>query len=528
MSSRPTLEGIQDYNAHWCASNYLSEIRIPATQLQLLTRSKQELVGVPQQTDWHKIHAHSNRVQKLSFGYQRYTDTGAIYRVAWAALAAFGRYVRRRPGGPVGPLCLNLRALHVEYYDRRKFYVTECFPYIAGRALQELHLHCDGDPDGTTPGDILELSRVMPLLFSTSPNLQYISIRDTREHPNHDVCLGAGTLLGKLRHLRHFATSMTLEKQHIAYLAAMPKLTNLSLALFMNLAENPFLSNNLAISPPFQALDTLVLDVKHLELATGCLKLLETPTLRKLGITTYMWQDDSTIERCFHAVAKQEFIRELTVCVASNAAGLLPTMAVQGQCNMNVRSISTLFSLSHLQSLSLHALDKARFETDLDDSGVIAMAEAWPQLHSLTIVQGSFAPRHMQLPPARTTMGSLLALRDHCPHLAGLSISLDTTDFDIPVLEAACAQDQSAGAALRKLNIGTRSSPVSNHSVAAQILHGLFPNLRNIHDGTSVAWDQQSSDWQEVGAILRKLTQTPLPPDEELDFVMDWDEDVAA
>jgi hypothetical protein len=69
---------------------------------------------------------------------------------------------------------------------------------------------------------------------------------------------------------------------------------------------------------------------------------------------------------------------------------------------------------------------------------------------------------------------------------------------------------------------------VSNHSVAAQILHGLFPNLRNIHDGTSVAWDQQSSDWQEVGAILRKLTQTPLSPDEELDFVMDWDEDVAA
>ncbi|GJE84044.1 hypothetical protein PsYK624_001190 [Phanerochaete sordida] len=496
-------------NASWIEVQSFTPEDVPVITLQL--------TGAPSSAQWHKIHAHASRVQKLTFCYQQYTDSGAIYRVSWATLAAFARYVRRRPGGPTGPLCLNLRALHVEYYDRRKLYVTECFPYIAGRALQELHSFCDGGPDGTTPTDTLELSRVMPLLASTSPNLHYISLRDSREHANREPCSGVGTLLGKLQHLQHLATCLTLEKQQFIHLASMKKLKSLSIALHMLPTESPLPSEGLLNGPGFQTLEALTLDVKHLELATGFLNLLESPSLHRLRITTAMWQSDATIERCFRAAAAQRNVRDLTLCVASAAPGPFAG-ALPAQCNLNARTIGLLFPLGALQTLSLHALDTARFETDLDDAGVAALAAAWPALRSLALVQGACAARGAPLPPARTTLAALLALRDHCPLLAGLSLSLDTSRFDSGVLAAACAPAGGAGAALRKLNIGARSTPVSNHSVAAQVLHGLFPNLRSIHDGTSVAWDQETSDWQEVNAVLRRLfSPSPLEPPEALD-----------
>lgn len=315
-------------------------------------------------------------------------------------------------------------------------------------------------------------------------------------------------LLGKLQHLQHFTTCLTLEKQHILHLAAMKKLKHLSVSLHMEPSESPLPSADTLGGARFQALETLFLDVKHLELATGFLNLLESPSLHKLRVTTAMWHNDIAIERCFRAIAGQRGVTDLTLCVASAPSGPFPAGGAD-PCSINTRTIALLFALGGLQSLSLHALDHARFETDLDDGGVAALAHAWPALRSLALVQGAWAPRGTPLAPARTTMGALLALRDHCPHLAGLSLSLDTTRFPPAVLTAACAPPPPGAAVLRKLNIGARSTPVSNHSVAAQVLHGLFPGLPSIHDGTSVAWDQQSSDWQEVNAILRRLTQEP-------------------
>lgn len=452
---------------------------------------------------------HAHRVQKLTYTHQHYTDAGALYRITWPTLAEFGKYVRRRPAGhPVGPLLRSLRVLHIDYYDHRKLYVTECFPYLAGRALLQLHLHCDGGEDSTNPRDILELSRVLPLLPTTSPNLQYVSIRDTRDHPNQDVCPGLSTLLSRLRHLRHFSCSMTLEKQNLQPLSAMTGLTHLSLALHTNRTERPTLRLD-ASSPdfvPFRSLHTLILDVMDLDIATACISLIEPNMLRRLRLITPPNHDESALERCFAAAAKQKSLREFALSVIVRLQPNAPP-ALETDAMINMRSIAMLFALAQLEIFSLNAFDNARFETDLDDSGVQAMANAWPELRSFTVVQGSWAPRGVHLAPARTTMRSLLALRDHCPHLAGLSISLDTSAFDVPVLQAACAAGAHGGA-LRKLNIGLRSTAVSNPSVAAQVIHGLFPNLRTVHDGTPVAWDEESSDWQEVAVILRKMTQS--------------------
>ena len=310
-----------------------------------------------------------------------------------------------------------------------------------------------------------------------------------------------------------------MEKQNLVHLAAMQNLQHMSIAIHVELSESPALPISPQDHLPFHKLETLMLDVSYLEHATSCLTVLEPQTLQRFRLVAPMWQDETVLERCFKALTKQRLLREISICVSARSNGFMFTPAhLVPTCTMSTHAISTLFSLPDIRMLSISANDHARFETDLGDTGIRAMASAWPHLRSLTVVQGPPPPRGVQLPAAQTTMGSLLALRDGCPDLSGLSISLDTTAFDHAILQAAVLPVAGVGgAALRKLNIGARSTPVSNHSFAAQVLHGLFPNLRSIHDGESVAWDQQSSDWQEVGAILRKLTQTPSlgPVDED-------------
>jgi hypothetical protein len=431
-----------------------------------------------------------------------------MYRIARSVLSAFGRYVRRRPGGgPVGPLLRNCRILHVDYYDCRKYYVTECFTYLAGRALTELHLHCDVDSsEAPSSQDILDLSRVMQLVPATSPDLRVLIIRDPRQNPSHEQCKGLSVLLGKLKDVRQFMTCMSLDKMDISYLAAMPNLTQLSLALYSELEESPFRTLDLSTDPvPFRALETLTLDVKYPDFATGLISLLGSQRLQKLRLTSMMWQEESTMERCLAAIATQPYIRDLAIYVTQPPTSAFATPP-RVESPVSSHGLMKLLALSQMQTFVLVAHDNARFETDLDDRMLTAMASAWPYLRSLTIVQGTWGPRGVTLPHARTTMSSLLALRDNCPHLSGLSISLDTTELnDKNVLHAAATNLGDVGTALIKLNIGSRSTPVSNHSVCAQVLEGLFPNLEEIHDGTSVSWDHESSDWQEVGTILRRM-----------------------
>ena len=418
--------------------------------------------------------------------------------------------MRRRPGNaPTGPLFQNLRVLHIEYYDSRKFYVTECFPYLAGSSLDQLHLQCNGDAVGAHSHDFLDLSRVIQMLSMTSPKVQRISIQDNRERQNHEQCKGLSILLGRLKDIRQYASCMTIDKSDISNLAAMPNLTFLSAAFHMGLAESPFLSIDLSSVPiAFQFLETLVLNVRHVEFATGFIGAIDSQCLRKLRLTVAMWHDENTMERCLSAIARQSFLRDISITVS--APPIIGTAARPNvDCTMTKHGIMRLFSLSQIQTFCLNAHDDASFETDLDDNGIIAMATAWTGLRSLTIVQGSWAPQGVQLPPTRITMASLLALRDHCPNLVGISISLDTTNLDdIHLRAAACANRGDIGTSLRKLNIGARSTAVSNHSICAQVLKGLFPRL-TLHDGANVDWDQESSDWQEVGAILRKLKMPP-------------------
>lgn len=448
------------------------------------------------------MYSHVGRIRRFTFCQQRYTDSGVTYKIAWSALTMLNQHVssaRCRPG----PFLPNLRVLHFDFYDRfPALLLADCFPHIGGRSLTEIHLHCDDDagPEGMR---LLDFTIVLPIMPAITPNLQHISVWDSRNYPANRPSTGISGLLEGLRTLHRFTCSLPLRNMDITSLARQPKLTSLSITLLMDSSEGPSLPPDVRAVPSFRSLDTLILQVAHIVLATAFVGLLDPGTLRKLRIATPMWFDETDLQACFKTISYHRRLQELSIAVVSSRmpTGHIPFGA---QCSVKTSTVALLFSLEELLAFSLSAQDRARFETDLDDAGVHAMAKAWPDLRSISIVQGSWCPTGMTLAPTRITMKALLALRDHCPHLCGLSIGLDTSSFDLHVLQAA-ALGGATGHALRKLNIDARSTPVSNPSIAAQILHGLFPQLHTIHDGGSMDWDQKQTDWQEVASYLRGL-----------------------
>ncbi|KAF7797714.1 hypothetical protein EIP86_008914 [Pleurotus ostreatoroseus] len=473
--------------------------------------AEESFTRTPTDQEWMHLHRNVHRIRKFTFCSQWYSEDGMSCRLNPASLAQLSQHVVSVQHKRRAPLLPNLNVLHFDYYERYPgLCVANCFPHIAGRALEEIHLHCDEDmfPEGLAP---LSLSSVLPQITKVSPNVSYVTIWDSRNYPSTKHSSGVSGLLMGLCGIQHFTCSLPVRNNDIAALARQPKLLSLSIALFMDRAEGPFLPSLLRPASPFRCLHTLVLQVAQICLATSFMSFPQTETIRKLRIATPMWSDEKELENCFKAISRHRRLQELSIAVVSTripAAGHLPFGT--SQCLLSSATLALLFPLDDMRSFSLSAQDRARFETDLDDAGVDAMARAWTQLRSLTIVQGSWCPRGLTLPPARTTMRALVALREHCPHLTGLSMGFDTSAFDNATLQAAitgqtAAENGASPHALRKLNIDTRSTPVSNPSIAAQVLRGLFPQLHNIHDGSSVAWDQKRTDWQEVSSILRGM-----------------------
>ena len=451
--------------------------------------------------DWAHMYKHVHRVRKIAFSHQRYTETGIVYRTDWTALSLLSHHVATARCLP-GPFLPNLRVLHFDYYERYpSLWLADCFPHLAGRPLKEIHLHCDED-FGPEILQLVDLSVVLPLVAVVSPNLKHVSIWDSRNHPTTHSSNGISGLLAGARSLQRFTSSLPIRKVDIGHLAVQPQLSCLSIVLLIENPEGQLLIQGVD-TPTFASLESLALHVANLNLATAFIKLLKYGKLRKLRISTPMWFEETELQDCFRTLAQHLTLQELAIAVVSRRGTVIPSL--QGaQCIIHSSTIALLFGLPHLHSFSLSAQDRARFETDLDDAGVEAMAKAWRSLRSLSIVQGSWAPLGISLPPPRTTLKALLFLRDNCPRLSGLSIGLDTTSLDLTVQQAA-AFGGDTGHSLRKLNIDSRSTPVSNPEITAMILHGLFPELNSIHDGSSMLWNEKWSDWQEVGSILRNL-----------------------
>ena len=462
------------------------------------------------------MHKHAHRVREIAFCHQRYLESGTLYQLDWSALSALSRHLTSaRPASPFLP---NVRVLHFEYYDNFPgFWVAECFTRIAGTSLTDVYLHCDSDVFPETMR-VTEFSVCLPRLVYNSPNVRCMSIVDTRTYTAIRYNVGLSGILAASRTLQHFACSTPVRSTDINLLARQPQLTSLSISLVIAEVENPVLSPDIRSLPAFRLLENLSLQVTKLEVATAFIALIEHGKLTKLRIVTPMWSDEAELASCFKNISCHRSLQDLGITIyrPKHSLGLFMNGA---PCTVKLSSLALLFGLHNLLTFSLSADEEARFETDLDDAGVEGIARAWRNLRSLSLVQGSWAPHGTTLIPTRITMKALLVLRTHCANLSGLSISLDTTEFDPAVLQAAVLGGD-AGHALRKLNIDARSTPVSNPSIAAQILHGLFPNLDSIHDGNSVAWSDKRTDWQEVASILRSMDSLVF---ESMEY--DWSEE---
>ncbi|KAF7344825.1 hypothetical protein MVEN_01643800 [Mycena venus] len=132
-----------------------------------------------------------------------------------------------------------------------------------------------------------------------------------------------------------------------------------------------------------------------------------------------------------------------------------------------------------------HSLEELSLEVgegwDLDDTIVLTMARAWPNITKL----------HMRPDPPthvirRVTLAGLRAFALHCHKLSDLSINVDAR-----VLFEELPASEDAQPALTALHVGY--SPISNTPAVATLLFAMYPHLSLI-----VAEENATPDWQSA------------------------------
>lgn len=129
--------------------------------------------------------------------------------------------------------------------------------------------------------------------------------------------------------------------------------------------------------------------------------------------------------------------------------------------------LEPLFSFPNLVSVVLsHPVG-----FDLDDTAIVAMARAWPQIQYLHLEAGP--SRHI---PSRVTLVGLRAFAQHCPRLRTLYLTFDASV--IPKIKHDVSQTT-----LEYLNVAL--SPINNPQRVAEFLFAVFPSLKiigTLHD----------------------------------------------
>ncbi|KAJ7175222.1 hypothetical protein C8R43DRAFT_599790 [Mycena crocata] len=149
----------------------------------------------------------------------------------------------------------------------------------------------------------------------------------------------------------------------------------------------------------------------------------------------------------------------------------VPDAAQIALCAISGTQLRPLFTFKHLQSVTL--CTPVGF--DLDDGTLEDLAQAWPELKSLTIDANEWV--HL---PSRVTLAALLPFARHCPHLSSLHLALNATV--VPNWEsfkpAKKKKHRVSQRGLTKLYVS--ASPLVAPLAVAGFLSSLFPRLRDI------------------------------------------------
>ncbi|KAJ7748374.1 hypothetical protein B0H16DRAFT_1420667 [Mycena metata] len=297
---------------------------------------------------------------------------------------------------------------------------------------------------------------LLATLATRCPALTNVSIYQGKSGSNTQNAVNAvSSFACGLNHIQNLSLC-TLDQSAFVHLANLPSLRSLTLRTCRVLtpitgeaAKFPVLDRLTLCSAPFVAVLAFICTLSNSSpLETFVVHLAAHPS------APYLMQ----LYAALNDHLRPSSLRNLSIITDSSASKPSPEFS-----GIPFATIRHLLYFPNLHTLKLCG----PFGIDIDDSAVLSMARAWPELTSLALC-ATYLPRRKLHP----TLLSLLYLAEHCPKLESLELAVDASA--IPTIDA----ERYRGALQHKLQSWrVAGSLISSPLRVARFLSGLFTQL---------------------------------------------------
>ncbi|KAF7374130.1 hypothetical protein MSAN_00294300 [Mycena sanguinolenta] len=302
----------------------------------------------------------------------------------------------------------------------------------------------------TFPASTIAAISLLPSLALKCPTLKNVSILSGEKQ-------AVSVFLRSLKRVESVHVD-SLDHGTLEHLSRLPTLTALSLNI-------PPTSLSPRLDPqPFTVLRKLHLGSSHISAITHFLKSCKEVPLRSI---------DFNVQICPTTAESHEFYRALSASVLHSsltevhfAVGITDSDGNSPNLRIHRESIRCLLVFTNLVTVNI----SSPVGIDLDDTTVADLARAWPHLEKLLLPSYGLC---RSLP--NTTLECLHSLATWCPHLAGLTITLDGTSAPTPPSPPSGISHH----ALKLINVAHSriSTPIMP---VARFLSAIFPALKRI------------------------------------------------
>ncbi|OBZ69057.1 hypothetical protein A0H81_11277 [Grifola frondosa] len=304
----------------------------------------------------------------------------------------------------------------------------------------------------------------------TSPRLKNILLKtnyisDELENEISDAVCG----LEHLQSLTWFANhSLTYNA-----LKALAQLTYLrTLVLSWSIDQDSWFSPVASIPASFPNLRLLKILVNKVQSYLAFSGLGRFPLVEDFELTILEAPTQITVQQLFNGIPRlfnADYLSRLCI----NSMDLVPASAL--------RFRGTIHSLDFHPLLVLHYLEVVditpRFELDLDDQLMEALASAWPRLRVLRFRTDSGWNRSQ----LRMTLNGLIPFAKHCPELLVLGVVFNADSSSLPVDSYVMPGGSYSHSKLSRLDVGVSTVLPRDKYQVAMFLSGLFPHATITH-----------------------------------------------
>lgn len=319
--------------------------------------------------------------------------------------------------------------------------------------------------------------------------------------------------IGKLRQLVKFSSSsVCVGPAALVGLASIPTLQKLWLCV--NAEEYDWDALPLGRHGDFfPAIAELALDEASFEWCTAFLHIVTSPSLQRLDISNYQGEQAPSILFQALCVSLGEHPSRGAVRSLSITTGRAQDRALtEIYTSQNVAPLLTLSALRHL-------FVSGSFQVILEDAMLDEMARAWPNIEDLRFSWEWNCYPYIRRPDGvnypKVTLGGLLTLAQHCPHLTSLTLAVDM--HSVPDLDgqrppvALCADHAPP---LNDLDFTGSAFESADAAAVSAFFSLVFPQIRRWNAGgtewpTMCGLYQTFVDirWQERGHAHRGRTR---------------------